>query len=96
MIDDEEAICKLLDNFYSTQGHKVKTVNNGADAIELTKREGIDLVLCYIAMPNVSGYDVIRVLCELERTPKIGIITGWGENLKPVEEGELKIDFIIT
>ena len=94
VVDDEVAICYILDKVLSRYGHRVKTIDNGADAIELTKTESFDLVLCDLAMPEVSGYDVIEVLNRLEKSPKIGIITGWGEKLKPLEE-RLKVDFIV-
>jgi PAS domain S-box-containing protein len=94
VVDDEEAICKIMDSALSKQGHKVKTVNNGTVAIELTRREHFDLVLCDLAMPRVSGYDVVKALHKLEKTPKIGIITGWGD-LDFTEEDEKKVDFII-
>lgn len=94
VVDDEEDICKILDKFLSRGGHRVKTVDNGADAIELMKREEFDLVLSDLSMTDVSGYDVINTLNELEKRPKIGIITGWGEKLKPLEEN-LKVHFIV-
>lgn len=94
VVDDEEVICNILDKFLSKAGHKVKTVDNGADAIELMKREEFDLVLCDLAMPNVIGYDVIKALNDLEKRPKIGIITGWGEKLKAIDGEGMKIDFI--
>jgi hypothetical protein len=31
----------------------------------------------------------------LEKSPKIGIITGWGEELNPQENEGLKVDFIV-
>ncbi len=94
VVDDEEAICNILDTFLSSAGHKVKTVDNGADAINIIKTENFDLVLCDLVMPDVFGYDVIKAFNEQEKRPKIGIITGWGEKLKPIEEG-IKVDFII-
>jgi len=94
VVDDEEAICNILDTFLSSAGHKVKTVDNGADAINIVKSENFDLVLCDLVMSDVFGYDVIKDFNELEKRPKIGIITGWGEKLKPIEEG-VKVDFII-
>ena len=95
VVDDEEAICNILDKFLSSSGHMVRTVNNGSDAIELIKSEHFDLVLCDLAMPNVFGYDVIKVLNTLEKRPKIGIITGWGEELKPIDKEGMKVDYII-
>jgi hypothetical protein len=35
-------------------------------------------------------------LNKLEKRPKIGIITGWGEKLKPINDDGLKVDFIIN
>jgi PAS domain S-box-containing protein len=94
VVDDEVNIGKLLDEFLSDDGHKVKTVDNGADAIKLSKRKNFDLVLCDLVMPYVSGYDVIKALNKLDRRPKIGIITGWNEKLKPIEEG-MNVDFVV-
>ena len=94
VVDDEEAICKIMDSALSKQSHKVKTVNNGTEAIELSKNQHFDLVLCDLAMPKVSGYDVVKALHKLKKVPRIGIITGWGD-LDFTEEDEEKIDFII-
>ncbi len=46
-------------------------------------------------MPEVSGYDVITALGKLEKRPKIGIITGWSEKLKAIENEDFKVSFII-
>ncbi len=95
VVDDEETICNILDKFLSGSGHKVKTVDNGADAINIIKAEYFDLVLCDLAMPNVSGYDVVKVLNGLENRQKIGIITGWGDEFKPAVGEEFKVDFVV-
>ncbi len=95
VVDDEQEICVILRTFLSGKGHMVKVVNGGAEAIELSRQEDFDLVLCDLAMPEVNGYDVIKALSELDKRPKIGIATGWGDKLKPIEEEALMVDFII-
>ena len=95
VVDDEEEICNMLDEFLSRSGHKVKAVYSGAGAVELAKRERFDLVLSDLAMPDVFGYDVIKFLNKLDKRPKIGIITGWDGTLKPMNDKEFKVDFII-
>ncbi len=95
VVDDEKEICDMLEKFLSSKGHMVRTVDNGAEAIILARASNYDLILCDLAMPEVFGYDVIKALNEMGRIPKIGIITGWGEKLKPVEDDALKVDFII-
>jgi len=95
VVDDEEEICNMLDDFLSRSGYKVKTVDSGAGAIELAKRENFDLVLCDMAMPDIFGYEVIKFLNKLKKRPKIGIITGWGGKLKPMDDEEFKVDLIV-
>ena len=94
VVDDEDALCIVLDQFFPRYGNKVKTVNNGSDALNIVNAEDFDLVLFDLVMPDISGYDVIEVLNKLEKRPRIGIITGWGEKLKPMEEG-MDVDFIV-
>ncbi|MCP4254224.1 MAG: PAS domain S-box protein [Candidatus Scalindua sp.] len=95
VVDDEVNICELLNVYLSNDGHNVKTVDNGADAINITMRERFDLVLCDMAMPQVSGYDVVKALNMLDKIPKIGIITGWDGKPVPIEDKDINIDFIL-
>jgi DNA-binding response OmpR family regulator len=46
-------------------------------------------------MPDATGYDVIKALKELDKVPKIGIVTGSNEMLASVDENALNIDLII-
>ncbi len=95
VVDDEKDICKVLESFLTSDGHIVKTVNSGAEAIELIRKEQFDLVLSDLAMPGKTGYDVITVLNELETRPKIGIITGWSEKINSLVKEPFKVDFVI-
>ena len=95
VVDDEVNICELLNEYLSNGGHRVKTVDNGAAAIDITERERFDLVLCDMAMPKVSGYDVVKALNKLDRTPKIGIMTGWEGKPISKNDKDKNIDFIL-
>lgn len=94
-VDDEEVMRNILFQFLSRDGHNIKTVDNGADAIKMSKSEDFDLVLCDIAMPDIFGYDVIKVLNGLKKRPKIGIISGWNKKLSSVTGKEFKVDFYL-
>ncbi|MEE9584061.1 MAG: response regulator [Candidatus Brocadiales bacterium] len=95
VVDDEKVICNFLERFLSKEGYVVKAVDNGAEAIRLLKSEAFDLVLCDLAMPGVSGWEVIRELEGLDKKPKVGLVTGWGEVLNSFKDGELPVDFVI-
>ena len=96
VVDDEEEICNILNKFFSRVGHIVKTVGNGAEAIELAKKEDFDIVICDLTMPGVTGHDVIKALNELDKVPKIGVSTGSIEDYSSAEVNALKADFIIN
>ncbi len=95
VIDDEEIMCMALNRYFSRSGHMVKTADNGAKAIELASKEDFDLVLCDLAMPEVSGYDVIKVINKMDHRPTIGIVTGRDERLTLIEKDGLRVDFVV-
>ena len=96
VIDDEIELCVILDRFFSKRGYDVMSAYSGTEAIALLKEEEFDLVLCDYVMPDVSGYDVAMFLNTLEKRPKIGIITGWGELINTNEREEMKVNFVTT
>ena len=94
VVDDNEDVCEIMDEVLTRCGHAVTSVDNGAEAIELTEEKDFDLVLCDLLMPEVHGYDVVKALNKLDKIPKIGLMTGWAE-LKSIDEEGYKIDFIL-
>ena len=63
------------------------------EAIELAGKEDFDLILCDLLMPNMHGYDVVRAINKLDKIPKIGIMTGWAEQLDSLGDEDFKVDF---
>ncbi len=95
VIDDEQEMCEVLSDFFTGDGHKVKSAISGTEGISLLKREDFDLVLCNLAMPNVTGRDVIKELDTLDKRPKVGLITGWRYEMEDVKKEDLKVDFVV-
>ena len=50
------------------RGHRVRLAANGREALDMTAAGGFDLVLLDIHMPEVDGFQVVRVLREREQT----------------------------
>ena len=95
VVDDEQEMCEVLSDFFTGDGHKVKSASNGTDGISLLKREDFDLVLCDLAMPNITGRDVIKELDTLDKRPKVGLITGWRYEMEDIKKEDLKVDFVV-
>lgn len=95
VVDDEARICRVLNEFFSKDGNDVKSVNNGTEAIKLLKNEEFCLILCDLVLPDMSGHDIVKVIDELDKKPRVGLITGWNERIETKSREKLKVDFII-
>lgn len=66
IVDDEKAICDLIDLNLSASGYHCKAVQNGLDAIDLIEKENFDLVLLDIMLPGADGFDVMEYIRPLQ------------------------------
>ena len=63
VIDDNEEITEAIHFFCeSMKDIECYMVNDGREGLERIKREKFDLVMLDLAMPEFSGYDVVRPL----------------------------------
>jgi DNA-binding response OmpR family regulator len=65
VIDDSEEITEAIHFFCeSMKDIECYTINDGRQGLERIKREKFDLVMLDLAMPEFTGYDVIKPLEE--------------------------------
>ncbi|MES2149419.1 MAG: sigma-54 dependent transcriptional regulator [Pseudomonadota bacterium] len=60
VIDDEPAIRQVLAAFLLKAGYNVFQAPNGLDAFERLSKGDIDVALCDIKMPDISGIELVR------------------------------------
>jgi len=82
LVDDEilirERIAKRIP--WEELGFRlVTTCENGKEAIEILKKEEIDLVLTDICMPYIDGLELSKFIHEQKKNRKIIIISGYDE-----------------
>ncbi|MDP3587574.1 MAG: diguanylate cyclase [Sulfuricurvum sp.] len=74
------------------EDYTVKVASGGAQALELVVQDPIpDLILLDVGMPDVSGYDVCRILRENSSTVNIPIIFVTGKDSIEEEEYGLSL-----
>lgn len=66
IVDDEKAICDLIDLNLSASGYHCQSVQNGLDAIDLIEKENFDLILLDIMLPGADGYDIMEYIRPLK------------------------------
>jgi DNA-binding NtrC family response regulator len=59
IVDDERAIRNTLREILEYEDYEVEDVDNGIDALEVIKRDPLDLVLCDIKMNRMDGIEVL-------------------------------------
>lgn len=62
VVDDDQAIVKVVSKLLSEEGFDIVTSSNGLDAMEQVKAHNPQLIVLDIMMPEVNGYDVCRNL----------------------------------
>lgn len=68
--DDDRAIREALERLLRLEGHDVRTVPDGAAALEAVRTDRPDLLVLDLMMPAVDGLSVCRVLrAEGDRLP---------------------------
>jgi two-component system response regulator PilR (NtrC family) len=60
VVDDERSMRELLSIVLKRDGHDVLAAEDGARAIELLKKQRVDVLITDIRMPQMSGVDVLR------------------------------------
>ena len=59
IVDDEPNIVMSLEYTFKKQDFEVFIARDGSEALEILKHEVPDVVLLYIMMPNVDGYQTL-------------------------------------
>ncbi len=77
VIDDIKEIRELLQSYLELKNHTVFIASNGSIAIDIIKKENIDIVITDMVMPDYSGMETIL---ELKKSyPHIHIIAMSGD-----------------
>lgn len=64
IVDDEEDINAMLKDAFELDSYEVYTATNGVEGVIKTKRYNPDIIILDIMMPDLNGYDMIKILRE--------------------------------
>ncbi|SEQ00232.1 response regulator receiver modulated diguanylate cyclase [Faunimonas pinastri] len=92
VVDDVPANVRLLEARLRAEYYEVRTALNGTDALEIARRERLDLVLLDVMMPDMTGFEVCRRLKQESATADVPVIMvtaldGIEDRVKGLESG---------
>ena len=64
IVDDEQSYRQLLTLIFSGEGHRVRTAENGRDAVRLLQDEPADLIVSDVRMPDMDGIALLSAARE--------------------------------
>jgi len=76
-VDDERVVCESIRRVLSEEGYDVVTSTDPREAIELLRRDGFDLLLLDIKMPEMDGLEVLRIARDISPETEVLIVTGY-------------------
>ncbi|HTS17769.1 MAG TPA: sigma-54 dependent transcriptional regulator [Verrucomicrobiae bacterium] len=95
LVDDEEALCTAAEKILAKEGYRVTSVNTATDGLASFERNGADLLITDLMLPDLEGIHVLKRAKEMRPTVEVIVITGHGTVEKAVEAMRLgAYDFI--
>jgi DNA-binding response OmpR family regulator len=95
VVDDEERMVRFIRLNLEHDGFRVTEAFNGNQAINSVRSSLPDLVLLDVMMPDLDGFEVLRIIRETSHVPVI-MLTAKGEEDDRVRGLELGADDYIT
>ena len=71
IVDDEKRLVSLVESYLTQEGYRVATAYNGKEALTVADSEKPDLIILDIMMPEMNGYDFMRIHRAEHDTPII-------------------------
>jgi PleD family two-component response regulator len=74
IVEDDLDLAEMLNAYFRVQNYEVFTAAWGEEAIKISQKENLQLIVLDIRLPDIDGYEVCRQLRMQRRTKDIPII----------------------
>jgi two-component system KDP operon response regulator KdpE len=95
VVDDEERMVRFIRLNLEHDGFRVITAYNGMQAVNKVRSDMPDLILLDVMMPDMDGFEVLRIIRETSNVPVI-MLTAKGDEDDRVRGLELGADDYMT
>ena len=95
MVDDDEGLCELVQEFLGREGYDVTTVHDGASGLGAALRGRFVLVILDVMLPVLDGFALLRQLRRQSNVPVIMLTARAGEQDRVGGLGEGADDYLV-
>ncbi len=95
VVDDETRMIDFIRMNLEVEGFKVLAARNGIEALDMVRKHILDLIILDVMMPQLDGFETLRMLREFSNVPVI-MLTAKGEEDDKVRGLELGADDYVT
>lgn len=74
IVEDDPMISEIYQKKFSDSGFEVFLAENGKIALDIVKKEKVDIVLSDLIMPEIDGFELTKILRSETYDPGIKII----------------------
>ena len=67
VVDDERSMRELLEIALKREGYEVLVADGGRSAVDVLKREAVDLLVSDVKMPDMNGVEVLKAAKQIDR-----------------------------
>ncbi len=79
VIDDDQAMCELMEVGLSKHGYKVEWRTRGAEALELAQTHDFAAIITDLNLQRMSGLDICRRMGEARPDVPVIVVTAFGD-----------------
>ncbi len=95
IVDDEELIRNVIKEYCLVENYEVLEANNGLEAIDILRKNEIDLLVLDIMMPKLDGYSTLKEINKFKNIPVI-MLSARKEEYDKLLGFELGVDDYLT
>ncbi len=77
IVDDEPVILQILGVVFEEGPWQVTTCANGTEALEVMRKQGVDILLTDKNLPDVNGLELLRAAKEINDLAEVIVITAY-------------------
>jgi nitrogen fixation negative regulator NifL len=95
LVDDEELVRRILNEFLLGDDHLVETAANGREALDKFQHAEFDVVILDRAMPDMNGDQVAVSIKHFRPQTPIILLTGFGSMMQAAGEQPPGVDLVV-